>query len=99
MPEERIRCYTPTPGKQPTTIHLWKYMAVRDAILQVVPKEPPGIEAQDLPGLVAAQLSEETLGNLGSVPWYTTTVRLHMEVDGELVRVAGLMPQHIIRGE
>lgn len=29
MPQEKVICHTPTPGKKPTRIDCWKYEAVR----------------------------------------------------------------------
>ena len=97
MSEPRTVCHTPTPGKQPTSIPTWKYDAVRAAILSVVPKQPPGIVAKDLPTLVRAKLDAQILDRLGSVAWHTMAVKLNMEVDGELERVAGAKPQRLIK--
>ena len=97
MSEARTVCHTPTPGKQPTSIPTWKYDAVRTAILEVVPSHAPGVVAKDLPSMVADRLSDEVRQKLGSVAWHTTTVKLNMEVDGELERVAGAKPQHLVR--
>ena len=47
--------------------------------------------------MVADRLSEDVRQRLGSVAWHTTTVKLNMEVDGELERVAGAKPQHLVR--
>jgi hypothetical protein len=95
--EARTVCHTPTPGKKPTTIPTWKYDAVRAAVLAVVPSEEPGVVAKDLPALVADQLSKADRDQLGSITWHTTTVKLNMEVDGELQRVAGARPQRLIK--
>ncbi len=97
MIEERTVCYTPTPGKQPTSISTWKYQAIRQAILNIMPAQAPGIAAKDLSDLVAVELDAETRAKLGSVSWHTTTVKLHMEVEGELSRVPKVKPQHLIR--
>ena len=101
MPVEKKLCHTPTPNKQPVAIPLWKYEAVRRAILEVVPTSKPGIKAKDLPGLVrpvlSKQLTAEALKELGSVGWHTTSVKLNMEVEGELTRVEGQRPQHLVR--
>lgn len=97
MSAERTVCRTPTAGKKPTSIPTWKYRAIRDAILEIVPGDPPGIVARDLPDLVAGRLSAEVREALGSVSWHTTTVKLELEVAGELQRVAGARPQRLVR--
>ncbi|MEM1229402.1 MAG: hypothetical protein AAGI15_02610 [Pseudomonadota bacterium] len=90
-------CHTPTPGKQPTRIPSWKYEVVREHILAIVPQQAPGIPAKDLAGLVAKRMDSNTRARLGSVGWHTVTVKLNMEVDGELQRVANARPQHLVR--
>jgi hypothetical protein len=95
--EPKTTCHTPTPGKQPTRIPTWKYQAVRQAILKIVPSEPPGIAAKDLPARVATELDADLRAKLGSVAWHTTTVKLHMEVEGELARVPDAKPQRLVR--
>ena len=96
MPEEeRVICQTPTPGKKPTRIHKWKYDLLRAAIVDIAAGSPDGVEFRGLPDLVEARLSPEQLTDLGSVSWYTTTVKLDMEVRGDIVRVPGARPQRL----
>ena len=51
-----------------------------------------------LPSRVRERLSEEELGKLGSVGWHATTVKLELEVRGEISRVAGVTPQQLKLG-
>lgn len=95
--EDKVLVETPTPGKQPTRIDRWKYDLVRSAILSAVPSDEHGLEFNELPQLVEAQISENDLKKLGSVSWYTTTVKLDMEVKGEIERVPGSKPQRLRR--
>ena len=98
MDEDKVVCRTPTPGRKPTRIDRWKYDAVRGAILAAVHTEGEGVLFQDLPLLVARGLSEDEKERLGSVTWYTTTVKLDLETRGELQRVQGASPQRLLRG-
>ncbi len=93
--EEKILVETPTPGKQPTRITRWKYDLIRAAILAVVPTDEHGVEFSALPQLVEAQVSAQDLQRLGSVSWYTTTVKLDLEVKGEIERIPGSKPQRL----
>jgi hypothetical protein len=93
---EKVLVETPTPGKQPTRIDRWKYDLVREAILSVVPADENGVEFNQLAQLVEATLSAEDLERLGSISWYTTTVKLDMEVKGEIERVPGSKPQRLM---
>src|SRR5262245_12369364 len=98
MPEsEKVTCRTPTPGKSPWRIDKWKYDLIRSAILKIVPRTGSGIVFMELPGLVAKQLSSAERKKLGSVSWYTTTVKLDMKVKGELQRVADSKPQRLLK--
>lgn len=95
--EIMVTCRIPTPGKNPTRIPAWKYDLVHSAILAVLPASGEGIEFRELPGLVEGHISRQDLEKLGSVSWYTTTVKLDMEVRGELERVPGSKPQRLQR--
>jgi hypothetical protein len=95
--EEKVLCQTPTPGKKPTRIAKWKYEAVRAAILAIVPIDEPGVEFNQLPKLVEDQLSPGDLEKIGSVSWYTTTVKLNLEVKGEIERSHDSKPQRLKR--
>ncbi|MCG3121428.1 MAG: hypothetical protein ALAOOOJD_04520 [bacterium] len=93
--EEKFLCLTPTPGKQGTRIDRWKYETLRRAIRRAVPKNKIGIEFVKLPVLVRPYLTADELKRLGSLMWYVTTVKLHLEVIGELERVPHSQPQRI----
>jgi hypothetical protein len=96
MTGEKITCRTPTPGKKPIRILEWKYDLIRSAILTAVP-EGAHIPFKNLSNLVSAQLSPEQIESVGSISWYTTTVKLDMEVNGELERIEGVAPQQLRR--
>lgn len=95
--ESRTICHTPTPGKKPTSIPSWKYDLLRAAILKIVPAREPGYPAKDLPEAIREKLGSQKLKDLGSVSWHATTVRLDLEVQGELRRVSGAKPLHVVR--
>jgi hypothetical protein len=56
-----------------------------------------GVKFIELPGLVEQCLSPGDRESLGSVSWYTTTVKLDLEVRGEIERIAGSKPQRLRR--
>lgn len=93
--EDRIACYTPTKGREGATrIPRWKYDCVRRAILDVLEESNEGqIVFQELAEHVQDQLTSNQLAKLGSLKWHVTTVKLNMEVDGELERVPRKSPQ------
>jgi hypothetical protein len=95
--EAKVLCESPTSGKQGTRIAKWKYDAVRKAIRDVVSRSSTGTEFRQLAGLVEQALSADHRRRLGSVAWYTVTVKLHLECIGEIERIAGSKPQRIRR--
>lgn len=92
----RTLCRTPTPGKVPVSIATTKYDAVAGAILSIVPAKPPGLAFKDLAAMVEARLGVAACREIGSVAWYVTTVKLELEVRGQIKRLAG-SPQRLIR--
>ena len=97
MSDQKVICETPTPGKKPTRIDKWKYDAVRRAILKAVPKNKTGMEFKTLSTQVENYLKPEEKAKLGSIGWYTTCVKLDLEVKGEIQRVPGTTPQRLVR--
>ena len=97
MQAATVICRTPTPGKSAKRIAKPRFDLVRRAVLRVIPKRGDGIAFADLAGLVAARLTPAERRTLGSILWYVTTVKLELEVRGELERVAGDGPQHLRR--
>ena len=95
--EKRIQTRHPDPTKSMPAIDRWKYEAVRKAILAAVPKTGEGLLFKDLPGRVRDLVAPESLENLGSVTWYTTTVKLDLEARGEVKRIPGSRPQRLLR--
>jgi len=97
--EEKIDCRTPAPGRDGITrIPAWKFETVRRAILHAVDAAgDDGLRFADLPGAVRARLSEQDLSRLGSVGWHCTTVKLEMEVAGDIVRFGGKAGQRLKR--
>lgn len=94
---DRIHTLHPDPEKDGVRILHWKYDAVREAILEAVPREEPGLAFKELAGRVRSALDPTILEDLGSVAWYTVTVKLDLEARGELARVEGARPQRLIR--
>jgi len=94
---DRIQTLHPDPGKGGPRILRWKYDAVRAAILAVLPSEEPGLPFKELAGKVQQVLDSRALSDLGSVPWYTVTVKLDLEARGAVARVEGSRPQRLVR--
>ena len=93
----RVLCRTPTPGKKPKRIDRAKFELLRSAILECVPRSTPGVEFRKLPSMVGKRLAAAERAAVGSITWYVTTVKLELEVRGEIRRIAGSRPQRLVR--
>ncbi|MEJ2264983.1 MAG: hypothetical protein P8X95_16175 [Anaerolineales bacterium] len=95
MSTSRVQLKHPDPAKSAPRISAQKYEAVKLAILRAVAQNENGILFKDLPGRVSELLSPGQLENLGSVGWYTTTVKLDLEARGLIERLPGSSPQRL----
>lgn len=95
--EDKVLCENPVAGRKSTRIDRWKYDAVRKAIISVLSRKGEGTPYSDLPSLVKGRLSTDVRSRIGSVEWYTTTVKLDMEAKGEIRRIKGVQPQRLLR--
>ena len=94
--EERVECRSPTPGAKPTSVPKWKYDALAASIIAVLKEGgPSGVPFSDLPQRVRDRLDDDVLSRLGSVGWHVTTVKLEMEVRGDIERIEGSKPQQL----
>ena len=94
MSEPRVTCRTPNPGRSGTTaIPTWKFETVRDVIHAVLTRG--AIRFSELTEAVRTQIKKADLEQLGSLGWHVTTVKLELEVRGEIERVACPGPQQI----
>lgn len=100
MPDQdRIACRTPANPAAATRIPRWKHDLLRGHILELVREAgPEGLLFSGLADKVAARLSDGERARLGSVSWHATTVKLEMEVAGELTRLPGPGPQRLVSG-
>ena len=94
---EKIACRTPAEGRDGVTrIPKWKFDLIRGHILALVEGAgEAGFPFSDLTSSVGARLREGERNTLGSVGWHTTTVKLEMEVAGDLQRLPG-SPQKLV---
>ncbi len=99
--DDRVLCRTPTEGKESgTRIPGWKFDVLRKAILHAVAGAgPEGLPFSQLTGAVRQRLSADDLARLGSLGWHVTTVKLELEVRGEIARVPGVDQQRLVTGD
>ncbi|WP_299704655.1 hypothetical protein [uncultured Tateyamaria sp.] len=91
---DKVACRTPAEGRDGVTnIPAWKFDAVRGAILGALDGGP--ILYKDLNAAVQARLDDQTLADLGKLSWHVVTVKLELEVRGEIERLDVKGPQQI----
>ena len=96
--DEKVACRTPTKGRDGVTnIPKWKFALLRTAILDAVGAQ--GLEFSHLQDAVRSRISDADLDKLGSLGWHVTSVKLEMEVRGEIERVPGTKPQRLKLGK
>lgn len=93
--ENRIDCRTPNANRDGVTrIPLWKYECIQRTILEALEGTDDGVILfKDLSKIVQKRLTSNELAKLGSPNWHVTTVKLNMEVTGEIERIPGATPQ------
>ncbi len=92
MTEEKVACRTPTVGKKGVTnIPRWKYESVREAINTIL--SDGDVPFAQLTRRVSDVLSDDIKSNIGAVGWHVASVKLEMEVRGEIARIPGKTPQ------
>ena len=91
---DKVACRTPAEGRDGVTnIPAWKFDAVRAAILNALQGGP--ILFKNLNAAVQERLDAQTLADLGKLGWHVVTVKLEMEVRGEIERLEVKGPQQI----
>lgn len=94
---DRVMTLHPERGKQGVNIERAKYDAMSRALLEVIPREPPGTAFSELRTLVRPHLPRDVFDAGVSVSWYVTTVKLDLEARGVLARLPGPGPQRLVR--
>lgn len=88
----KVACRTPAKGRDGVTnIPAWKFDLLRGHILDIAAAP---VAFADLPRLVGERLTADEAARLGSLGWHVTTVKLELEVRGELRRLDGA-PQRL----
>lgn len=86
---DRTPCRTPT-GTSATNVPTWKFDACRAALRTALADGP--VPAKEIAERAGAHLPDDARAELGSLGWHMTTVRLEMEVRGEVERLPGVKP-------
>lgn len=96
MPDEKIEVRNVNkPGKS-ERLDRTKYLAMRDALLAVLPKEAPGLTVDDAKAALLPVLSDEAFPQGKTAGWWLKAVQLDLEARG-VIRRAKIRPVHLYR--
>lgn len=87
MPEiDRIEIENPnTPGKTSRVVRA-KYVAMREALLGVLPSEPPGLTVADAKAALFPKLDQIEFPGGEKAGWWLKAVQLDLEAKGIIAR-------------
>jgi hypothetical protein len=85
------------PGKKPNKTDRWECKLLRQAIYENLPASGEVILFNRFSGLLKDKLDRVQLVRLKSLPWYTTAVKLELEVKGEIYRYPVSTPQRLLQ--
>lgn len=89
MSSEKITVRNPNhPGKT-EQVDAGKYRAMEQAMLEVIPADPPGLTVAELRGPILARLPESHFPGGKTAGWWLKLVQLDLEARGEISRTAG----------
>ena len=91
---EKVACRTPAEGRDGVTnIPAWKFDLIRKHIHDILADGPQVYN--DVRDEVGARLTADEAEKLGKLGWHVITVKLELEVRGEIERVKAKGPQQI----
>jgi len=66
-----------------------KYMAMHDALIAILPAEPPGLTVADAKAALLPRLSQELFPGGDKAGWWLKAVQLDQEAKGAIKRAPG----------
>lgn len=96
MKQERQELLNVNTGRSDGSIAMEKYVAMKKALLRVIPKNADGIPFKGLSDRVRPHLPSKAFEG-ASVGWYLTAVKLDLEARGLIERIPKKKPQHLRR--
>lgn len=86
MPDDKIEIENiNTPGRN-TRVDRPKYLAMRDALLAVLPSAAPGLKVPDAKAALLPLLSEDLFPGGATAGWWLKAVQLDLEAKGIIKR-------------
>ena len=89
MPDDKIEVENiNTPGRT-ERLDRAKYEAMRDALLQVLPDEAPGLKVAEAKAALLAHLDQDLFPGGAKAGWWLKAVHLDLEAKGMIARAPG----------
>lgn len=86
MPDDKIEIENViTPGRT-NRVNRAKYMAMRDALLAVLPSEPPGLKVDEANEALLPRLPDDLFPRGRTAGWWLKAVQLDLEAKGVIKR-------------
>lgn len=86
MPEDRIEIQNIISPGHVTRVNRAKYMAMRDALMEILPVGEPGLTVADAKTALLPHLSEEHFPGGSKAGWWLKAVQLDLEAKGIIRR-------------
>ena len=97
MTDDKVACRTPAEGRDGVSnIPRWKFELLRASILAEL--REGDVPFSELNTRLRDRVPADDLDRLGSLGWHATTVKLELEVRGDVARLPGPGPQVMTLG-
>ncbi|MEO3432190.1 hypothetical protein [Inquilinus sp. CAU 1745] len=96
MPDDKIEIENVNIPGRTERVDRAKYMAMRDALLAVLPDEPPGLKVEDAKEALLPHLPDDLFPQGRTAGWWLKAVQLDLEAKG-VIRRAPLKPVQLYK--
>lgn len=86
MPEDKIEIENAVSPGRTTRVDRAKYLAMRQALLAVLPDQPPGLKVADAKQALLPHLPDELFPQGRTAGWWLKAVQLDLEAKGVIRR-------------
>ncbi|MGO1000185.1 DUF6958 family protein [Lysobacter sp. CA196] len=86
MPDDKIEIENIASPGRTTRVDRAKYLAMRKALLAVLPSKPPGLKVADAKQALLPQLPDELFPQGKTAGWWLKAVQLDLEAKGVIQR-------------
>lgn len=96
MPDDKIEIETVNKPGRSERVDRAKYLAMRQALLAILPAEAPGLTVSDVKAALLPRLSNDLFPQGATAGWWLKAVQLDLEAKG-VIRRAPRKPVHLYR--